>query len=417
MEEYSRDVEEKIKKEFEAANEDRDYSIYVKSIDAALEAKAKSIFPHFNVEEGDVIVDAGSGTGVLTELAAREFRGAKVYALDISHELLERADEERALTHLVYGDARKQNFPSNSIKVKYYSTSGHEIESFGGEGSMQGAVKNTFRELVPGGRIIIRDFAKPTRTEPVYMKILSNVGLKSLPRGLKDEEINYNLLSTSLLLERFQKEFGEGDDFSYDEVEIEGEKYIKIDLEWAHEFYLRKDYTGNWRQEIKEKYTYWTLEEARQILENEGYINVGVSPDPNEYIVKNRLDGKIKLYEMKDGKLQGIPFPPTHMVVVGEKPINGKVVQWVKSHILSQAVDYKELLASIKIDEKNNKVCIGNRCFMVESTKPMLGTKKRVFRLRDKPSQILRVAREDPEDHSREFLNKEYYIQLKYVLA
>src|SRR3990167_4845031 len=145
--------EDPIAERFRTANDKRDYKVYERLMDAAIDAKAHSIFPHFSsIDEGDVIVDAGSGTGILTELAARTFPEARVIALDISHELMERATDGRALTSIVYGDASAQNFPESSVKVKYYSTSGHEIESFGGEGRMVQTVSNSFKEIKPGGR-------------------------------------------------------------------------------------------------------------------------------------------------------------------------------------------------------------------------------------------------------------------------
>lgn len=313
---------EKIRQEFEAANEHRDYSIYTRLMDAAVEAKALSLFPHFNVKAGDIIVDAGSGTGALTKLVLRTFPDAKVFALDISEKLQERVKKEKSHIKIVFGDAAEQNFLDNSVAVKYYSTSGHEIESFGGQGRMRIAMENTFRELKPGGRTVIRDFAEPSGVNPIYMKILSRVGVDSIPQDVNPEDIDYNVLSTRTLLERFQKEFSNGNAFQYERIIIDGEEYFRIDPEWAHEFYLRKDYTANWRQEIKEKYTYWTMEEAKKILEEIGYTNVRVIPDPNEYIIKNRLEGKIELYELSDDKrLQSVRFPTTHMVIVGEKPL------------------------------------------------------------------------------------------------
>jgi ubiquinone/menaquinone biosynthesis C-methylase UbiE len=194
-------IGEKTPSQFIDANEDRDYRIYATFMDVALEAKARSIFPHFgSLENGAVIVDAGSGTGTLAELAAREFRGSTVYALDISHELREMAEENRALIHLVYGDASQQVFPANSVDVKYYSTSGHEIESFGAAGSMDMAVKNSFKELKPGGQLIIRDFAKPERTQPIYMAILSRVGVDSVAEAIVGKTTDYNYCQRKLFL-------------------------------------------------------------------------------------------------------------------------------------------------------------------------------------------------------------------------
>lgn len=394
---------ERIRRNFEMANENRDYSVYTRLMDAALEAKAHSIFPHFGgIREGSVIVDAGSGTGQMAELAAQEFHGVRVFALDLSHELMERAESGRALSNLVFGDATQQNFPENSIDVKYYSTCGHEIESFGGPGSMQEAVRNAFRELAPGGRIVIRDFCKPSRTEPIYMQIPSRAGINGASKGAREKGMDYNLLSTSALFDCFHDEFRGGDAFNFERVVIGGKKYIKISPEWAHEFYLRKDYTGNWRQEIKEKYTYWTAEEAEKILNEEGYVNVRVIPDPNEYILKNRLEGKIALSEMREGILEPIPFPTTHMVIVGEKPLSYD--KGTQSQSLAEekipAVDYKKIFSTMKVNKEDRTVQIDDNEY-VFSGEPTVGTKKTVFQLEGEPRRVLKIVRSDTHnDHN-----------------
>lgn len=408
----------RMREAFEAANEHRDYSIYTQSMDAAQEAKARSIFPYFNIEEGDIIVDAGSGTGAIAELAAREFRGARVFALDISHELQERAQEQKALSRLRYGNATERNFPDNSIKVKYYSTSGHEIESFGGLGSMRKAMEHTFLELVPGGRVIVRDFAKPSRNEPLYMLVLSNAGIEKISEEMPSENIDYNLLSASALLECFRKEFRGGGKFSFEKTIIQGKEYIKIDPEWAHEFYLRKDYTANWRQEIKEKYTYWTPEEAKQTLEELGYVNVRVIPDPNEWILKNRLEGKIELYEMTKNGLQYVPFPMSHMVVVGEKPLfNGENLPKKKEEeVLREGVNYRKILSSIEINEEDQIVKIGTREFRITKAPPLIGTKKLVFCLEGVPLRILKVVRSDTKNDHNVFKSMFQVIERQQIL-
>jgi ubiquinone/menaquinone biosynthesis C-methylase UbiE len=390
--------ESSIRKMFEEANEHRDYTVYTRLMDAALEAKAASIFPHFNVEEGDVIVDAGSGTGALSELAAEEFHGAHVYALDLSHELQFKANADKALAKLVYGDASKKIFPDNSVTVKFYSTSGHEIESFGGAGKMQEALRSTLTELKPGGRIVVRDFAKPSLREPVYMEILSHSGQDNVSE--ETGEINYDVLSTRALFDRFYLEFRGGNAFSYEMVIIDGHEYIKLDPEWAHEFYLRKDYTANWRQEIKEKYTYWSKEEALLYLENAGYVNGRVIPDPNEYILNNRLIGKIGLHVMEDGVLRPISFPATHMVVIGEKPVIQGAEQVSVS--LPEAVDYQKLLNTIKINEEEHTVTIDDNVFFVESIKPLIGAKKMVFKIKGE-KRVLKLVRPDTHNHHNSF--------------
>lgn len=377
---------DEIERVFAAANEHRDYAIYTGAMDAALEAKAQTLLPYFEeISEGDVIVDAGSGTGKLAELVAREFSHARVYALDISHELHERAKEIQALTQLIYGDAQEKIFPDNSVAVKYFSSVGHEIESFGG--SMRLAVETAFRELRPGGQLIMRDFAKPSRSQPVFMRLLNTAGIDR-------PEADYVELSTTALFKRFAKEFQGGNIFPYEQAARDGISYFKLSPELAHEFYLRKDYTANWRQEIKEKYTYWTPEETKHILEEIGYVNVRVIPELNPWIYEHRLENQIALYEeTAEGTLQPIDFPPTHMVVIAEKPKDISSV--VEAQLLPEGVDYKKLLATIELREEEHIVKIGDREFRIDPKSRRQGTKKICYALEDDPTQVIKFARGD----------------------
>lgn len=396
-------LEQPMVARFIAANEHRDYKIYTSSMDAALKDKALSIFPHFGfLRNGAIIVDAGSGTGTLAELAAKEFRAATVYGLDISHELREIAEGNRALIHLVFGDASKQVLPSNTVDVKYFSTSGHEIASIDPD-AMARAVQNSWNELKPNGKLIIRDFAKPERTEPIYMKILSHVGVDDVYEAAVQGVIDYNKLSARTLFLRFHAEFRGGNAFSFERAHVGGQEYFLIDPEWAYEFYLRKDYTANWRQEIKEKYSYWTPSQAKAVFEEAGFMDVRVIPDPNEYILRNRLIGKIALFEMDtQGKLIELPFPPTHMVIEGTKPMTKKSAASLLSVEKIHTADYEERKKTIVFDTENNAVIIGGTVFPIsEAHERIKGSKKDIYWLKDEPPRVLKVVRQDGyNDHS-----------------
>lgn len=398
---------------FRKAQEGRDFSTMAWQMNAASEDKANSIFPFFKIQrEGAIIVDKGSGTGQVAELAGKQFREAKIYAVDTSHEFMEMADQDKALIRLVYGNVLTQIFPDNTVDEEYFSTCLHEPES-DQPGAAYTALAITFNELIPGGQVVVRDFAKPERKEPIYMKIISNVG-EDVPKNAKPEDIDYTRLSTRALLERFKLEFRGGGQFDYEEVEIEGEKYIKIEPEWAAEFYLRKDYVGNWRQELHEKYMYWTPIEAVQKLNGLGYVNTKVTPDPNAYILNNRLYGKIALYEMgEDGKLKDYDFPITHMVFSGEKPDGeGKMAKPQELPF----VNYKDLFATIKIDTGAGVVQIGEEKFEVIHGEPIIGTKKLIFRLKDRPKEILKVVRGDTRNDHNVFKSMFQTIERQRVL-
>lgn len=384
---------------FAAANEHRDYTVYTRLMDAALDAKASALFPHFgNVREGAVIVDAGSGTGQLAELAAREFRGSRVYAVDLSHELLDRANDAKTFLHLLYGSATDQHFPNDTVTVKYFATSGHEIETFGGRGSMRTAVAVSFRELAPGGRLVVRDFVKP-EPRTVLMEILSTVGER--------DGDDYDRLSADALFHRFHREFAGGNAFAFTEVELEGKHFYRLPLEWAYEFFLHKDYTANWKSEIKEKYAYWTLDEAHAAFASAGFTDVRVLPERNEYIVRNRLEGKIALYDDAEGALQSLPFPPTHMVAVGEKPGSLRPTKGAPP----AAVSYDELFATI--EETPDSVRVAGAVFPVLGP-PMVGTKKRLYRLPD--HRILKIPRRDTHSHHNVFKSLYQIVERQGVL-
>jgi SAM-dependent methyltransferase len=404
-----------ILESFVAANEHRDYSIYTRSMDAALEAKARSLFPLFgDLPPHAVIVDAGSGTGQLAELAARTFRGAQVYALDISHELLNLAESSKSLIHPIYGNAVEQNFPDNSVHIKFFSTSGHEIESFGGEDAMKKAVQIAYREAVPGWLVFDRDFVKPSHEEPILMEICTDVGLKDIPPGTQPEDIDYSLLSAWALFHRFHQEFRGGNAFDFEVVERQGRTFIKIKPEWAYEFYMRKDYTANWRQEIKEKYSYWTPEQSKTIFENAGFEDVEVILEYSDYIMNNRLKGKIALYDELDGQLVPYDFPPTHMVVRGRKPLDrDSAASPVEVPTLDE--EYKNALASIHIDREAKKVAIDDKDFAIADI-GITGTKKHVFHLAGDDRLILKVVRDDTLNTHNVFRSMYQIIERQGVL-
>ncbi|MDP8234157.1 MAG: methyltransferase domain-containing protein [Candidatus Saelkia tenebricola] len=402
---------------FVAANRGRDFTVYTRLMGAATYAKADATFPYFpEFQEGDVIVDAGSGTGELAELMALEFRGVRVIELDISHELQERASENQTLTELVYGDAQEINFPPGSIKLKCYFTVGHEIESFGG--SMEIALSNTFVELKPGGRIIVRDFVIPSRTEPLYMKLDSTDGLNALPEGLSSDGIDYSTLSTRALFDRFYQEFGDGEAFEYESVMIDGEEYIKIAPEWAYEFYMRKDYTANWRNEIKEKYGYWSLEEAENTLIGLGYENIRAVPEYNDWIIGNRLRGQIGLYEInEDGLLYEVELSPTHMIVVADKPlIDSEVGGQIGTEGAIDVINYQNLFDSITIDSERGIVRIDDNEFLVDMDSVKISSKHVVFELKDREGYVLKIVRSDTRSAHNVFKSMYQIVERQDIL-
>lgn len=306
------------------ANQGRDLESYTGRMDAATIYKTETLLSYFSdVKDEMLVVDAGSGTGKVAESILDKIQktGKKIeiVAVDITHKYRNISPYDQEISWLI-ADAAQQNFAENSVDIKYFSTSGHEIVSFGGGPQrMVSALKNTLTELKPGGQVIIRDFVKPA-TKKVLMKIREDDGQDFDSINL-DEKIDYKKLSTMALFQCFHREFAGGNAFDFAfKKQNDGGQLIELDLEWAYEFYMRKEYRDNWQNEINEKYSYWTLEEAHEMLEQIGFTNVKVETNPNQYILDNWLKEQVKLYNRdENGRLKELDFPTTHMVAMGFK--------------------------------------------------------------------------------------------------
>ena len=391
--------------EMERANVGRDYSVYIWRMDAASEAKVMSLFSRFHeIFDGMKIVDMGSGTGLVAEKIAEKCRklgfSVEVFAVDVSHEFYD-ASSDQPLIQLIFGDASTAVLPDNSVDCIYFSTSGHEIESFCGRGKMKVAVARAFNALRSDGQLIIRDFVKPNIPGPILMEIPRDDGV-SVDLETPSEKIDYNQLSTYAKFLRFHHEFAGGGAFTFTECMIAGKQLIQIDAEWAYEFYMRKEYTGNWRNEIKEKYSYWTLQEANEVLAATGFTEITVEEDSSEFMLNNWLRGKIGLFQLADDKtLNVIDFPPTHMIISGRKPTSEATNEITATQ--PNSVDFQELIDSIEVDEANGVINFYPSTSIAIEPRPVaVGTKFTLYKLRDNPRQVIKIP------------NRNYFNSLRY---
>lgn len=387
----------------------RDLTIYANLMDAALRSKAASIMSHFgDIPEQATIVDVGSGTGQLAEYIGSELHSAKVYAVDLSHEMLTIAQENLSKINLVNDDATQlSKIPVNSVDIMYHGTVGHEINTFCGSEGTKNAIEAAYRSLKSGGKEIWRDFVKAP-SEEIYLEILSDSGLDSVEEATTDGFLDYNLLSTNALFQCFYEQFKGGKSFNYEIVEHDGKKLIKLPARMAQEFILRKDYTANWRQEIKEEYTYWTEDEAKQAFLESGFSKVEVVRDDNEYIRNNRLKGKVALYK-KEGELwEEIEFP-THMVVVATK-LSDDIAKNTEIGV----VDYQPLLDSIKIEE--GVIKIDESEFVIGKFLGQ-GQHKQVYELVGENSdKVIKVIRKDKATFHGAFTSIQQAVERQYIL-
>jgi hypothetical protein len=135
----------------------------------------------------------------------------------------------------------------------------------------------------------------------------------------ENDTTDLDKLSTRALFTRFAQDFrhAEGFHLPYEWITIQDETYCKLKMQDACEFLFTKDYKDNWLSEMHETFCFWNFADWQQALETAGFRVDKLSKHyRNEWIVKNRLEGKTKLFNTS---LEEIPFPVSHMLLLARK--------------------------------------------------------------------------------------------------
>lgn len=314
--------------------ETRDYNVYVRQMDDIAELKYNETAAYLQSGRiGDIGCAVGSWMKLVTNDA--RLRESDVYGIEVSRHLFEickqRKDngefahpfvffaQKNAVTGLVYD--------KNSMNTIHTSSLTHEIESYGSRQDLLQFIKNRYDELVPGGVWVNRDVVGPTnKDQQVYMWLTDDDGTKNdyNKQCENREELSQHLqgLSTYCRFLRFANDFraAEGYKLMYTQVEVTGKNYIQISLRDAAEFLSRKDYIDNWQSEMHETFCFWDFEEWQTELRHAGFIiHTQSYATTNQWIVKNRWQQKVKLFTIQNHVLQPMPYPETHMILVGVK--------------------------------------------------------------------------------------------------
>jgi hypothetical protein len=129
-------------------------------------------------------------------------------------------------------------------------------------------------------------------------------------------------LSTYARFLKFADDFrkDEGYEVGFKIVEVMSKKYIALKCSDACEFAEKKDYLDNWQSEMHESFCFMNYEEWNVAMKDAGFlIDQRSYSFRNEWIVKNRIEGKLKLSRMVEGNLVPMEFPVTHMILIGKK--------------------------------------------------------------------------------------------------
>jgi hypothetical protein len=311
----------------------RDYNTYVRQMDEIAVLKFQETAPY--ILSGR-IGDIGCAVGSWIKLACHDerLRESDFYGIEVARHLFDICQQRKhngefknpfvffsqrnAVTGLV--------FDKNSMNTIHTSSLTHEIESYGSRADLLSFIKNRFEELAHGGLWINRDVVgPPNKHEIILMKLNQADGRNEdfdKTFSTREELARYLTgLSTYARFLRFVQDFRkqEGYKLKFESVETNGSKYFKLELKDACEFMSRKDYVDNWQSEMHETFCFWDFEEWTTHLKEVGFtISEKSHAYTNEWIVKNRLEGKVELFNNSNAH-EKIAFPVTNMLLMAVK--------------------------------------------------------------------------------------------------
>jgi len=217
-------------------------------------------------------------------------------------------------------------FERNSMNTIHTSSLTHEIESYGSRADLLAFIRNRYEELAPGGVWINRDVVgPPDKEKTVLMKLNDQDGRNDdyeKTFSERDALARYLTgLSTKGRFLRFVRDFRkkEGYVFEYKRVTRSDQEFVLLNLKDACEFMSRKDYVDNWQSEMHETFCFWDFDEWKQHLREAGFtIDERSVAYTNQWIVKNRWEGRVELFNDAD-ELQKIEYPVTNMLCVATR--------------------------------------------------------------------------------------------------
>jgi SAM-dependent methyltransferase len=287
----------------ERAHDHRQLERYGAALDAGLPQKVAVLAPWLRTSPAGDIVDIGSGTGALAARHAGLHRASSVIGIDAAATMVSLARRRyggRRNLQFRLGDASQVH--SERAKAIVLSSVLHEVYSYHGDslGAVGNALAAAWQSLLPGGRIIIRDFVAPdSARRPVL-----------LCHDRADVVPGHDFVSFS---RRFLRPVCVHAVRAMPRMMI-----YETDLGSACEYVLRKDYHAMWDVELQERYGFWTTAEAHRLTRAAGFEIVHSGGLRNRWLSSTSLKGKVELRD--PDSLEPLPFPPLQLLLVAEKP-------------------------------------------------------------------------------------------------
>ena len=279
------------------------------------------------------IVDEGCADGALLVRAAHDFPDSDLIGIEITGELIARCLERQragefgeAFVHFHQRNITEPVFQPGTIHTTICNSTLHELWSYNDRANTVNAyLHEKYRQTAPGGRLLIRDVVGPDNPDDiVHLWLDAQDGVAWNPAAPTTDIAS---LSTNARFVRFAQDFlpqrrdqTDSNPVPFELESIDGRNYIVTTLRLAVEYIAKKDYLDNWASEMHEEFAFWNFADWKAALRNAGF-NVRQTSHvyTNEWIVQNRWQGSVEIFRRQDNRLIPLPFPPTTVILVGEK--------------------------------------------------------------------------------------------------
>ena len=313
----------------------RNYSTYARGMNEIIRLKYQAI--RAAIRPGR-IVDEGCADGALLAEVSQDFPDSDLYGIDLSAEFGCRFQERQragefggAYVHFFHRNLFDRILDADSIDTTLCNSTLHEIWSYGeGDRSVRHYLAEKFRQLRPGGRLLIRDVVGPEQPDQeVLLECSATDGTNPSPTelaALGRDQATLNQLSTHARFQLFSRDFRPGrSKFHFQEMPAPDRPTYKLSLQNAAEFLSKKDYTDNWTSELNEAICFWSFSRWKAELAQAGFMVVENPNQPaahsrfytNPWIVEHRYQNHVRLTDLTGAPL---PWPPTNQVLIAEKP-------------------------------------------------------------------------------------------------
>lgn len=291
---------------------------HLRDLPASTIRKAWFTMSHLLLHPGARVVDMGSNDGALTYAMAALNPEIHFTGVDLDKKKIAKSKMTWKLSNLDFqqGDiSAGAGFKEESVDAIINSFILHELYSNSryNDRRVVSTLDKQFSLLKNEGLMLIRDYALPQRGEYVLLEMPDSFTRSN----------DIQKMSEADLLVWYSERARPKDDpgchgFFLEELppRFPQTRLFRLPYKWAYEFITRKDNRAMFELELPKEYAFFTEHDYRRNLAAMGARLTYSSPHWDEKIIRERFEGRFRLYS-DDGTPLG--SPPTSFIAVAQK--------------------------------------------------------------------------------------------------